>query len=184
MMKKSSLLILFIIVFAIAVNAQTLPAEKIMQAAYLKASAEHKKVFLIFHASWCGWCRKMDNSMNDSSCKFFFDDNFVITHLVVKESKGKEHLENPGAIELLREYKADTLGIPFWVILDADGKILADARMPPAMKNSGCPAEEKEVDYFIDVLKKIISPGNNELDAIKTRFRKNENKRPAWVPNS
>ncbi|MBK7374589.1 MAG: hypothetical protein IPJ02_03205 [Chitinophagaceae bacterium] len=51
---------------------------------------------LIFHASWCGWCHKMDTSLNDISVKRFFDDNFVITHITVLESKGKERLENPG----------------------------------------------------------------------------------------
>ncbi len=34
-----------------------------------QAAAENKNVFIIFHASWCGWCHKMDTSMNDQSVK-------------------------------------------------------------------------------------------------------------------
>jgi len=181
-MLKPICYILFLALLATNGEAQTLPAEKIMQAAYAKASAEHKNVFLIFHASWCGWCHKMDKSMNDPSCKKFFDDNFVITHLVVKESKGKEHLENPGGIEMMRKYKADTLGIPFWIIFNADGKEVADSRRPPLMENVGCPAKAEEVDYFIDILKNISSLSKNDEEAIKTTFKKNEVKRPDWVP--
>jgi len=154
-------------------------ADQVLQAAYAKAAQEHKKVFLIFHASWCGWCRKMDSSMNDASCKKFFDDNFVITHLVVMESKGKENLENPGALDLLKKYKADRSGIPFWVVFDAEGNILADAKMPPQNSNAGCPAKEEEVGYFIGVLKKVTNPTEGELNTIRIRFRKNEYKIPA-----
>ena len=166
-------------------RAQTTPsADEVLQAAYAKAAGEHKKVFLIFHASWCVWCRKMDSSMNDISCKKFFDDNFVITHLVVMESKGKEDLENQGARDLLKKYKAESSGIPFWIVFDAEGNVLADAKRPPQNKNVGCPAKEEEVEYFIEVLKKIANPTGEELNTIRTRFRKNEFKRPAWVPAS
>ena len=160
-------------------RAQTTPsADQVLQAAYAKAAREHKKVFLICHASWCGWCGKMESSMNDASCKKFFDDNFVITHLVVMESKGKENLENPGARNLLKRYKAESSGIPFWMVFDAEGNMLADAKMPPKNSNVGCPAKEEEVEYFIDVLKKVTNPTEGELNAIRTRFRKNENKIP------
>jgi hypothetical protein len=83
----------------------------------------------MFHASWCGWCHKMDTSLNDASVKKFFDDNFVIRHLVVFESKGKENLENPGALEMLTKYDGKDQGIPFWLIFDKDENFLADSRM-------------------------------------------------------
>jgi thioredoxin-related protein len=184
-MKQLLIFLSFLAVCSATGRAQTPPsADQVLQAAYAKAAKEDKKVFLIFHASWCGWCRKMDSSMNDVSCKKFLDDNFVITHLVVMESKGKENLENPGALDLLKKYKADRSGIPFWVVFDAEGNMLADAKMPPQNSNTGCPAKEEEVEYFIDVLKKVTNPGEAELNAIRTRFRKNEYKRPASVPAS
>lgn len=184
-MKQLLIFLSFLAVCSATGRAQTPPsADQVLQAAYAKAAKEHKKVFLIFHASWCGWCRKMDSSMSDVSCKKFFDNNFVITHLVVMESKGKENLENPGALDLLKKYKADRSGIPFWVVFDAEGNMLADAKMPPQNSNTGCPAKEEEVEYFIDVLKKVTNPGEAELNAIRTRFRKNEYKRTASVPAS
>jgi thioredoxin-related protein len=105
-MKFSFLLILLSLSLFAKVNAQVAPesTDKIMRAAYQHASKENKNVFVIFHASWCGWCRKMDSSINDPSVKSFFDNNYVFTHFIVYESKGKEALENPGALELLTKY--------------------------------------------------------------------------------
>jgi hypothetical protein len=122
----------------------------------------------------------MDTSLKDPVIKKFFDDNFVIRHLVVFESKGKANLENPGALELITKYNGKDEGIPFWLVFDKDEKFLADSRMPTMvngvekLQNTGCPATQPEVDYFIGVLKKTTSLEEEELEKIKTRFRKNE----------
>src|SRR6188474_91433 len=72
-------------------------AGEIMEEALQTATKENKNVFIIFHASWCGWCHKMDSAINDKSCKDFFYKNYVIRYLVVDESRDKKNLENPGA---------------------------------------------------------------------------------------
>ena len=155
-------------------------AEEIMKEASAIAKKENKKILLIFHASWCGWCHKMDTSLNDPSVKKYFDNNFVIRHLVVFESKGKENLENPGALDLLSTYNGKDEGIPFWLIFDKDEKFLADSRMKEVsngvekLQNTGCPASKEEVNYFIDVLRKTTLLKEDELEKIKVRFRKNE----------
>lgn len=159
----------------------TKSAGEILKQAYSIAAKEKKNVFVIFHASWCGWCKKMDTAMNDQSVKKFFTDNFVIRHLVVYESKGKENLENPGALELLKKYKGDDQGIPYWFVFDKDGKLLADSKLRPegggweTGDNVGCPASEKEVAYFLKVLKETTSLKDTELAIIQKRFRENEN---------
>src|SRR5262245_46462193 len=58
-------------------------AETILKEAYQRAAKEKKNVMIIFHASWCGWCHKMDTAMNDVACKKFFTDNYVVEHLTV-----------------------------------------------------------------------------------------------------
>jgi len=179
-MKFSPFLMLFFFVLSVRINAQAPPesADKIMQAAYKQASKENKNVFVIFHASWCGWCRKMDSAMMESSIKPFFDNNYVITHLIVYESKGKETLENPGALELLTKHGGNDQGLPYWFIFDPKENLLADSRMQYAGKNkldnSGCPANEEEVANFIKVLKKTSSLKEKDLTTIAKRFRKNE----------
>src|SRR6478736_1545150 len=156
-------------------------ADEIMQEALQTATKESKNVFIIFHASWCGWCHKMDSAINDKSCKDFFYKNYVIRHLVVDESRDKKDLENPGADELRTKYHGDDQGIPFWLIFDKDGNLLADSQMRPKGaspdtkgENIACPATEKEVAYFIEVLKKTSQISEAEQTAVQERFRQNE----------
>jgi len=159
-----------------------LSADQVLKEAIQQAAKEKKNVIIIFHASWCGWCHKMDSSMNDKTCKNFFDNNYVVRHLVVDESKDKKGLENPGADELRTKYHGEGEGIPFWLILDRDGNLLADSQvravgvsLDTKGENVGCPAAEKEVAYFISVLKKTSNLSETEEAAIEKRFRKNEN---------
>lgn len=179
---KQLLFSLTLLLAAVVTKAQepVQTTKQILNEAYALAAKENKKVFVMFHASWCGWCHKMDKSMNDESCKKYFDDNFVIRHLVVNESPDKKHLENPGAEDLKNLYHGKGQGIPFWLIFDKDGKLLADSKMRKkdegheAGENSGCPASEEEVDFFISVLKKTTSLNKDELEIIEKQFRKNE----------
>ncbi|SEA52542.1 Thioredoxin-like [Arachidicoccus rhizosphaerae] len=155
-------------------------AKQIMEAAKAKASAEHKNVMIIFHASWCGWCKKMDASIQDPSCKDYFEKNYVIEHLTVMEHGANAALENPGAEQMLEEYGGGESGIPYWLIFSPDGKLLADSKFhsdDPANEangqNMGCPAQTTEVDYFISVLKKTSQMSDSEAAAVKARFLKN-----------
>lgn len=153
-------------------------AEKIMNEAFAQASKEGKNVIVMFHASWCGWCKKMDASFNDESCKDFFDKNYVITHLVVLESKGKENLENPGAKAIFDKYAGS--GIPFWLIYDSKGNLLEDALMPsvgrdgqPIKANIGCPASDAEVEQFVGKIRRTSKITEPQLQIIAERFKKN-----------
>jgi len=168
--------------FSVSVYSQSpQSADEIMTAAFRTASKENKKVFIIFHASWCGWCHKMDSSMNDATCKKFFDDNFVVRHLDVDEYKEQNKvLQNPGADAWRTKYHGDSVGIPFWLVFDKDGKLLADSKLRPdgalsdlSGDNVGCPAEEKEVDYFLKVLQLTTAISAQQEAAIRKRFRQN-----------
>ena len=182
-MKNIFLIPLLLLATITSLFAQKVPlsSDEIMKEAFTSAKKQNKKVLVMFHASWCGWCHKMDTSLNDASVKRFFDNNFIIRHLVVSESKGKENLENPGALEMLTKFEAKDEGIPFWLIFDKDENFLADSRMKSKSNgvekliNTGCPASKEEVDYFIEVLKKTTELNDDELQIIRNRFRKNEN---------
>jgi len=182
MLKQKLLLSVFILVNAVSSNAQlaTPSAEEIMKEAFSTAVKENKKVFIMFHASWCVWCHRMDNSMNDTACKKYFDDNYVIRHLVVDETDDKKNLENPGAVELRKKYYGDGQGIPFWLVFDKDGKLLFDSKMrnngegPEKGANTGCPANEREVAFFINILEKTSSLTAGQAEMIRKRFREND----------
>jgi thioredoxin-related protein len=144
-------------------------ASVILERAYDQAKSGNKNVFVIFHASWCSWCKRMDKEMNDGSCQELFSRNYVIAHLVVQESKNNKNLENPGALELKNEYKGEKSGIPFWLIFDNNGKLLADC-FDSSGQNLGCPATKSEVDEFIRILKKTSHLSDKELSVIAGIF--------------
>lgn len=183
---KRSCFLLFIFSCCLMVN---LPAQEptpaaniVLKKAITDAGEQNKKVLLIFHASWCGWCHKMDTSLNDISVKKFFDDHFVITHITVMESRGKESRENPGGKEMMDKYNGKDQGLPYWVVLDRKGNLLFDSQVRTTAadgtvkgSNVGCPASQEEVDHFIDVLKKTTPLTASQLAIISIRFRKNEN---------
>lgn len=154
------------------------PAAAVLKAACAEAAASHKKVFLIFHASWCGWCHRMDSIMQAPVCKPLFDGQYVTTHLVILEGPTKKALENPGALELYTKYAGgDNQGIPFFLIIDKDGTVLQDSRIKPegaapgsGGNNTGCPDSDEELTYFVRILHETSSLSPDQLATIRTQF--------------
>jgi len=177
-MRLGRFLLLLSLTFSSASSFAQSSAAEILATASNAAKKENKKVFVIFHASWCGWCHKMDASLTDSQLKPFFDSAFVITHLTVLESPNKKQLENKGAEDSLNAWGGADGGIPYWVIFNSEGTILADSRMKNAqtgkLQNSGCPASPAEVDHLISVLQKTTNFSPQTLHLIKARFLKNQ----------
>ncbi|MGY3212636.1 thioredoxin family protein [Mucilaginibacter sp. HD30] len=183
-MKKRLILSLALLMFTAITFAQTaaMPStEEIMNKAYAQAKKENKKVLVMFHASWCGWCKKMEASINEPTLRKFFDDNYVIATLDVMERKGKEDLENPGSLAFMTKYKGEKSGLPFWFIADATGKKLADsqiraegASLDTYGENVGCLAAENEVAFFAKILKNTSKLKDSEIAMISERFAKNK----------
>ena len=153
-----------------------------LNKAYKQAAREKKNVFVIFHASYCGWCRKLDASINDPLCSTFFSKSYVFVHVTADEAKEKKDLENPGGDEMLLKYAGTESGVPFFIILDRKGALLADSKLRKAGdsldkpgENIGCPASDEEVAAFINILRKTSKITDQEADAVSARFKKNRN---------
>lgn len=170
------------LILCVSIQAQiAIPAaDEVLQTACKQAAEQHKNILLMFTASWCVWCKKMDASLNDSTCRKYFTDNYIVAHLTVFENGAKKKLENKGAESLLKKYSGEfDTGIPFWVILDKNGSLLADGciRADDGKKSSiGCPATEREVAAFIKILGASSPLTEKEISAITRVFRKNERK--------
>lgn len=174
-----TLLISLFIQFTIA-QEKTQSASDIMKSAQQQATKEQKNVFIMFTASWCTWCKQMDAKMKDPSIAKLFTDNYVIEHLVVLERKSKKNMENPGAEELLNNYGGEKQGIPFYLIFDPKGNLLADSKMVKDIEilkgegsNIGCPGTPYEIDAFIYKLKETSNLTDKELLTIAEKFKQN-----------
>jgi thiol-disulfide isomerase/thioredoxin len=181
-MKSKILLVSFMILLSGAILAQETPepAGKILEKAYKQAAKEKKNVFVIFHASWCGWCKKMEASINDPSCSSYFNKSFVFVHLTVLERGDLKKTENPGADAMFKKYAGEKSGIPFFLIFDKKGNLLADSQLrkegeglDKPGQNMGCPAADEEVAAFVNILKKTSKISEAEAAAVTERFRKN-----------
>ncbi len=147
-------------------------ADTVLKQAYTEAAKSNKNVFVIFHASWCGWCHKLDSSLNDASCKKYFDDNYVFCHLTVYESTAKKSDENPGAEDFLNKYNGAQQGLPYFLIFDKQGTLMADSKNKDN-KNIGCPATKDEVKHFVSILENTSKLNKHQLSIIEKRFVRN-----------
>lgn len=147
-----------------------------LEKAFVQASQQNKNIFIIFTHPGCGWCRKMINNMNDESCNYLFERNYVTKYFEVfnEFSFPKARKDTPGAMEMLKKYKGEKAGIPFWVILDAKGKLMFDSFKSDG-DNFGCPTGN-EVPDFINILGRTSTMSEQELNIIADQFL-SENKR-------
>lgn len=123
-----------------------------------QAKAEKKNVLVIFHASWCGWCHKMEDFMAMKEFSPIFAANYVIVPVDVMEQPDKADLMNPGGEDLLKKLNGGMeTGIPYFAVLNPDGKKLIDSIRPIEGKpgaNIGHPQAPEEVTWFMRMLKK------------------------------
>jgi thioredoxin-related protein len=153
---------LFLVISALATWAVVGPAlaGDVLSQAEAQAAAEHKDIFLIFGASWCGWCKKLDNFNQTPEVSAILERNFVITHLTVEEHGDKAVLDNPGAQELMSKL-GGAGGLPFFAFLDSEGKLIVSSNRPANGKsgdtNIGFPGDPGEVAWFRAMLNKAVS---------------------------
>lgn len=164
-------ILVFFVAALFAVNTQ-INAQESTTALLEKAKAEAKKdgkaIFVKFEASWCGWCHRMTKNMKAMSTKKFFEDKFVTVPLVVFESPKNKNLENPGSEDLVKKYKGEKAGLPFWLILDSDLNLITDS-FDSKGQNLGCPASEEEVKEFVKKLKKSVAGFGDKEEAMILR---------------
>jgi thioredoxin-related protein len=163
------------ILFALPAPGQTArpdSAQNILRAAITEAQSSEKNVLIIFHATWCGWCKRFETALNDTAIKTLIDRNYIIAMLDVKERGDKiQTFENPGGQNLLTEFGGDKAGLPFIVFLNGKGKMIANSNVMPDKQNIGYPGSEEEISAFTKLLKKTASNiTSKQLDVIQGYF--------------
>lgn len=137
-------------------------ASKLLADAKAQAKKERKSVLVVFHASWCGWCKKFEAMLNDPKLQPTFDRNYVIVRLDVLESATKKDEENPGGEATMAVLGGKDAGLPFFAILSPDGSKLGDSLITPgnAKTNTGHPSAPEEIAHFMALLKSTAKKAN------------------------
>ncbi|WP_106914984.1 thioredoxin family protein [Chryseobacterium aurantiacum] len=146
-------------------------ADVVLNKALTEAKSGNKNVLLMFHASWCKWCKVMEKNMNLPETKPLFEKKFVTAYVDVQERGEKKSLENPGGQALMNKYKGENAGLPFWLILNPKGEVLADSFNAKG-ENLGSPSTPEEVATFIAKLEKTSKLKKEELQIIENVFVK------------
>ena len=109
----------------------TRDAERMLAEALEKAKAENKRVFFIMSASWCGPCRMLARFL--AAHKGELDPHYIFVKLDISRD---EHADS-----LSERYKGNWDGsIPWYAILDADGKEIVTSNKPAPRPGQPHPA--------------------------------------------
>lgn len=155
--------------------AAPVPAREVLADVQAKAKASGRTPLVLFHASWCGWCRKLERTLASPEVSGVLGKYFESAWLDVLERPGRKHLENPGGNELLASWGGADAGLPFYAVLDAKGNVLASALMTgpdgTITGASGFPGTPGEIEHFLAMIRKgapRMTPA--EIDALRKAF--------------
>src|SRR5262245_40287093 len=133
-------------------------AEATLSSTKARAKQEGKHVFLLFVAPECDWCDCFDRYHDDPEVRRLVDKYFVLARVAVKATPGGEptYLAHGG-----------TRGAPAFTPRDHHCAFLASSGY--AGNNIGFPANEEEVNRYIECLKTACPKLTDEDVAVLRR---------------
>ena len=107
-------------------------------------AASGKLGWVEFRADWCGWCKKMEKFFQESEAAPILAKYYSVVTVDTEKNEGSERLARRlGSAEGID-------GIPWFAVIDAQGKVLATSEGPKG--NIGFPDTDVEVAHFFSVL--------------------------------
>jgi thiol-disulfide isomerase/thioredoxin len=154
---------LLLLSVALPAAQKALKADDILKGAKLKAADQNKAIFLIFGASWCEDCHRLDSFLALPDIAAIFDKYFVVAKLTFGEAlSGHPDWDNPGSDFLISKYgglsRSGQVDLPFIAILDPKAKLLANSNKPgkgqAASAGTGFPTDAEDIKWFLGMLQK------------------------------
>lgn len=127
------------------------PADKVLATGLAVAKKDGKAVFLEFGSQSCGWCKYLDKFHERPTVAATLGKHLVFVKVDVED--------NPGGQKLYDQYAPEPGGVPVWVFLSSDGKVLADSFAEGKEKkkqNVGFPYEQNEVAHYEKALRAAL----------------------------
>jgi thiol-disulfide isomerase/thioredoxin len=165
---RSALSVLVSCLVGFSAASEPPAADVVIKQAVRAAKQGHKGVLVVFHASWCGWCKQLDKTFEVPQFKAVLDKDYVVVHLTVLENPAHKADVNPGGEDLLDKVGGKDGGIPYFFTLNSSGRIVADSRVVEGkenkLQNMGFPTEAVEIHHFLDMLK-LANPSLDSSDS-------------------
>ncbi len=127
------------------------PADKLLATGLATAKKDGKVVFLAFGSPTCGWCKYLDKFHERQAVAGVLGKKVVTVKVDV--------VDNPGGQKLYDQYAPEPGGVPVWVFLSADGKVLSDSfaeGKANKKQNVGFPYEPAEVAHYEKALRAAL----------------------------
>lgn len=141
--------------------------------AITKAYEENKYVFVNYRTTSCKLSEKMGLQMNSPTCKPLFDNSYIVVDIVVPKEKAANYFQKSSIVSG-NEDEEKSSGFPFWYILDNYGNFI-EVSMNINDNNIGYPSTEKEVDNFIEVIRKTSKLTESSLTVMANSFHELNN---------
>lgn len=125
------------------------PASQVLEAGLASLRSGGKLGIVQFGADWCKYCHLMDKFFDSSPAASVLARYYVRIPIDYERNEGA-----PPLAAQLGEQGDE--GLPWWVVIDAAGKPLANCRGPHG--SIGFPTEEDERAYFLSVVQ-ATAPG-------------------------
>ena len=126
------------------------PAADLLAEGSAAAKKDGKAVFLAFGSPSCGWCKYLDKFHARPAVAKTLGQHLVFVKVDI--------VENPGGEDLYQKYSPAPGGVPVWVFLSADGKVLGDSFEEAKGKkiNVGFPYEPNELTHYEKTLRAAL----------------------------
>ncbi len=119
------------------------PAPEIVAKALPQLRSSGKLGFVEFGADWCTWCHHMDKFFDQSAATPILGKYYVRIPV--------DYERNQGAPEVAAQMgEKGNEGLPWWAIIDANGKVLANCEGPKGCV--GFPGDAGEIATFISAV--------------------------------
>jgi thiol:disulfide interchange protein len=139
-------------------------ADDVLAAGMTQAKSGTKAVFVDFSAPWCGWCRRLDEYLHRPQIAEVFDSYFVSVKIDVDRFKGGK--------EMAARFGGEKAGLPFMVMLDANGKLLIDSFAKPGA-NTGYPGSPEEMAHFLKMVRQAAPKiSDSQIALLESELKK------------
>jgi thiol:disulfide interchange protein len=120
-----------------------------IEAALAIARRENTRVLVQWGGNWCGWCHRLEIWLARPRVAMIWSQAFV--DLKIDQDRDVD------GMTLEQQYTGGKpSGIPFFVIVEPDGRVVADSFIMPDGGNVGCPWSEEELTLFGQFLEKNV----------------------------